>query len=311
MRVFILLPFAVILILLAAVTIEPGDARATPRAPSARAGDVTRIRAHFDSVLAELAARDVGALTAAQRAERLGVLQTLFTYKERGVFPHNYDFPAEPTPYFVDRKTGTLCAVAHLLASTGRRDIVDRVARADNNVWVSRLASDTAFAAWLSAHGLTLAEAARIQVPYMMPVPSQVPETPAREARNVALLTAAPIALGTSAIASFWNARGNADGHRSAANVLGVGSGVLAMSIGAAMVGRSDVPRSLGVASMAVGGISMALATRSMRRHSVTVALEREAEQRRAEQRRARVETSLAPILPSGSGAGVAVSLRF
>jgi hypothetical protein len=305
MRALILLPLAVILILLAAVTIEPGVARATPRAPSTSAGEVGRIRAHFDSVLTELAARDVGALTSVQRAKRARLIATLRTYGEGGVFPHNYDFPGAPTPYFVDRKTGTRCAVAHLLVSTGRRDIVDRVARADNNVWVSRLSSDTAFTHWLSAHGLTLDEAARIQVPYVVvPRSDQVLEVSTQ--RNVALLTATPIALGSAAIVSFWNARGNADGHRHVANVLGLGSGALAIGMGATLMVKSDAPRSLAVASIAVGGVGVALATRAIRRHGMSATLEREAEARRA-----RVETSLAPILPSGNGAGLTLSLRF
>jgi hypothetical protein len=57
---------------------------------------------------------------------------------------------------------------------------------------------------------------------------------------------------------------------------------------------------------MAVGGVSVALATRAIFRHQVSLAQAREVEQRRA-----KVETSLAPILPSGRGAGLAVSLRF
>src|SRR5258706_15912345 len=100
MRALILLPFAIILVLLAAVTIEPGVAKATPHAASTTSvatGEVRRIRAHFDSVLAELAARDVGALTSAQRAERSRLIDTLRTYKAGGVFPHNYDFPGAPT----------------------------------------------------------------------------------------------------------------------------------------------------------------------------------------------------------------------
>jgi hypothetical protein len=302
MRALILLPFAVILVLLAAVTIEPGLARATPHAASptsAATGEVGRIRAHFDSVLTELAARDVRALTSAQRAERSRLIGTLRAYEEGGVFPHNYDFPGAPTPYFVDRKTGTLCAVAHLLASTGRRDIVDRVARADNNVWVAQLASDTAFAQWLSTHGLTLDEAARIQVPYI------VAETPAQRARNVAFIAATPIAFGGSLVASLWNANGNADGHRTFASVLGLGSGVMAVGMGATLIGNRDVPREIGVASIALGTVSAMLAARAFHRHSVDVAAQREVDQRRA-----RIETSLAPIVPS-RGAGLALSLRF
>ena len=289
---------AVFLILLVAAVTRPGSAIA--RTPAGAEGEVRRIRAHFDSVLAELAARDVGRLTEAQRMNRAALVDTLRAYRKGGIFPHNYDFPERATPYFVDRKSGTLCAVAYLLASAGRRDIVDRVARADNNVMVAKLAPDTAFTHWLEAHGLSLAEAARIQVPYM------VVETPAQQARNTAFLTAAPIALGGSVIASFWNARGNADGHRRAGNVLGIGSGMLAMGMGAMLIGKQDVPAGIAPATVALGSISVALAMRGIRRHNADVAVARETERRRPA-----VETSLAPIVPTGSGAGVSVSLRF
>src|SRR5580765_567638 len=73
--------------------------------------NVNRIQAHFDSVLTELRSPDVRTLTPTQRARRAGLIASLQGYRDRGVFPHNYDFPGRPTPYFVDRKTGTLCAV--------------------------------------------------------------------------------------------------------------------------------------------------------------------------------------------------------
>src|SRR5262245_25566942 len=91
--------------------------------------EIRRIRAHFDSVLTELSARDVAHLSSTQRVARARLLETLHRYRDRGTFPHNYDFPGRAVPYFIDRKTGTLCAVGHLLASSGRRDIVHRVAR--------------------------------------------------------------------------------------------------------------------------------------------------------------------------------------
>jgi hypothetical protein len=297
MRTRRLFALAIPLALLAAVAAWPGSAIARER--GGEAAEVRRIRAHFDSVLTELAGRDLRRFTEPQRAERAALMGTLRAYRDRGVFPRNYDFPDRATPYFVDRKTGTLCAVAHLLASTGRRDIVDRVARADNNVLVMQLAPDTAFTAWLNAHGLTLAEAARIQVPYVEW------ETPAQQRRNTAFIAAAPFALGGSLLASVWNARGNADGHRRLGNVVGVSSGALTMGMGAMLIGKPDIPSSLGAATVALGGVSVALATRGILRHHDAVAIAREREQRPA------VETSLAPIVPTGSGAGVSVSVRF
>jgi len=265
-----------------------------------RAVEVRRIRVHFDSVLLELEGRDVAALGAAQRDNRSALMATLGAYRDRGVFPHNYDFPGEAVPYFVDRKTGTLCAVAHLLASTGRRDIVDRVARADNNVRVAQLSGDTAFAAWLDANGLTLAEAARIQIPYAPAAPVVV--TP-KTHTPVAL----PVAMGASALAGAWNAFANADGHSRIANVLGFGSGLAAVGIGAAQMRRDNVPQAMSLTTAAVGGMSVALSARSLHRHRVIAAAEREAAQK------SRVsDATVAPIIPvGGSGAGVSVSFRF
>ena len=79
----------------------------------------------------------------------MALIATLDAYRDRGLFPRNYDFPGQLMPYFFDRKTGVLCAVAHLLESTGRRDIVDRVAQMNNDVWVAELAPDSAFGTWL------------------------------------------------------------------------------------------------------------------------------------------------------------------
>jgi hypothetical protein len=282
-------------------------AAATPLRPSAtresgEAREVTRIRAHFDSVLTELPAHDVRSLSSEQRARRAELLGTLRAYRDRGVFPHNYDFPGQAVPYFVDLQTGTRCAVAHLLESTGRRDVVDRVARQDNNVWVAQLANDSAFVGWLDAHGLTLAEAARIQVPYIQP------ETPAQQARNAAFMTAAPIALGGSLFASVWNARGNADGHRRLGSAIGLTSGVMAMGMGAAVLGKPDMSRGVGALAAAIGATSVALAVRSIRRHDETVARMREDDRRRVA-----IQAAVAPIVtPTASlGAGMVMQLRW
>jgi hypothetical protein len=153
----------------AALVVVPVGVATKVGSAATAASEVRRIRAHFDSVLAELGQRDLGELSAAQRATRASLLAELRGYRDRGEFPHNYDFPGRLIPYFVDRKTGAMCAVANLLAVSGRRDIVDRVAHANNNVWVDELVGDTAFTHWLDASGLTLREAARIQ----MSMPSQ------------------------------------------------------------------------------------------------------------------------------------------
>lgn len=283
---------------------RPADSRAVTDSPV----EVARIRAHFDSVLTELAARDVGILTAAQRANRSALVTTLAAYRARGVFPHNYDFPGQAVPYFVDRKTGTLCAVAHLLEWTGRRHIVDRVARADNNVWVPALAGDAEFESWLDANGVTLEEAARIQVPYIgEPVPAPGGPPP-QSASSKRLETAAPI-VGVGALAAgLWNAYGNANGLRGGRTILGLTSGIVATGVGIAILSRSDASPTSGAVSALAGTVGITVASRALFNRHRAFAAKRDAEKARAD-----ATTTVSPLMSAANGgsAGVSVSIRF
>jgi hypothetical protein len=300
-------PHLVLAVSAVSLTLVLGTAASSraARLPDAtRAVEVRRVRAHFDSVLAELPARDVSALAPAQRARRDTLLATLRAYRDRGEFPHNYDFPGEAVPYFVDRETGVLCAVAHLLATSGRRDIVDRVARADNNVWVPALAGDTAFTAWLDASGLTLAEAARIQVPYVSPEPTPVT---AITGRNQGYAAASLLAIGGAVTTSIVNARTNAVGAGSMRNFLGVAAGATALGLGAASLSAEGASPVLGVANAASGVASLWISTRGIVRHRRVLAAAREREASLA--RRA----VITPVIPVGKegGAGVSVTVPF
>jgi hypothetical protein len=126
--------------------------------------DVARIQIHLAEVEAELRTVDTSELSADQRARREAVIDELARYRTRGAFPRNLDF-AERTPYFIDDR-GVRCAMAHLIEMFGGAPLVERVARTANNAYVRELADDAELAAWLSAHGITLAEAARIQPTY-------------------------------------------------------------------------------------------------------------------------------------------------
>ena len=288
------------LTLLGAVASSPAAGPAA-HPDAARAAEVRRIRAHFDSVLAELPARDVSRLTAEQRARRVALLDTLRAYRDRGEFPHNYDFPGQAVPYFVDRETGTLCAVAHLMAASGRRDLVDRVARANNNVWVPELAADSAFTGWLDASGLTLAEAARIQVPYVIDDPA--PTISSNRAYAAGSVVAGGAALG----AAIWNARANVRGGSRIGNALGVTAGVAALGLGVAGIGQEGSnSRALGVANVAAGAASLWLSTRGIMRHRHDVAA-------RARAATLAQRAAITPLLPTSRerGAGVAVALTF
>ncbi len=299
MRARTSLVFAAVLLALGTTRIASSRAAAPalPVAQHSHAAEVARIQAHFDSVLAELPTRDVAGLTGAQRERRAAVLGTLRAYRDAGVFPHNYDFLGEAVPYFVDRATGTLCAVAHLIATTGRRDIVDRVARADNNVLVDALAGDTAFTRWLDTNGLTVAEAARIQVPYMVEDP---PPSGAIARANTSNLGSS-IALGSAVVASLWTARANANGTRKTGNALGMIAGAAAIGMGASSLGSDGGSPTLGAATMVAGATSAWLSTRSALRYRRVATAKREAER-----------ATVTPVLPvDGKTAGISLTLRF
>ncbi len=268
------------------------------------ATQVRRIRAHFDSVLVELDRRDLAALSSDQRAHRAALVAELRRYRDRGVFPHNYDFPDQPTPYFVDGNTGTLCAVANLLASSGRRDIVDRVARTNNNVWVDDLATDTAFTSWLDANGLTLHEAARIQVPYVRPVSN------AEVAREVSFVIAAPLSVVGSTALTLWNVTGNADGHRAGVSWTGMAAGVTSVASGALLLTKgSDVQDKfgqIGAIAIGIGATSMLASAISMHQHRVILAAQRDSTKRSVV-----TEASVVPVVSPSGGAGLGMTLRF
>lgn len=282
----------------------------SPPATSARFGEratpmeVRWVRAHLDSVLHELPQHDVRQLSPVQLANRASVLATLQSYRDAGEFPRNYDFK-DPTPYFTDRKTGTLCAVGYLLASTGRGDIVDRVTRANNSVRVHELAGDTALAAWLGENGLTLDEAARIQVVYSRPSPFDMQPG---EVRRIAIVAATPFALAGSVIAGTWNSLGNSDGHRMSPNVAGIVSGIVSIGLGAELSSTQGIPKSSGIIMAGVGSASIALAVRSLvHRHEAKEAI-------RAEQKTVVIhDVQILPTIALNNGAapGFSVSMRF
>ena len=125
---------------------------------------VAMLRARYSGVAEDLAAVDVSALTLEQLAGRERALTALRAYAVRGDFGHNHDFPGARVPQFVDHD-GRRCAVAELLHATGEQALVQEVAATNNAAWIVDLSRDERFSSWLDRHGLTLWEAARIQVP--------------------------------------------------------------------------------------------------------------------------------------------------
>lgn len=128
------------------------------------AAQLDRARDHYLRVGAELASRDVSELDAERRSARARLLAALAEYRERGDFGRRAGGAPERVPLFVDGG-GRRCAVANLLHETGEDELVEAVRSLDNRAWVVDLAHEPAFLGWLDAHGITLWEAARIQLP--------------------------------------------------------------------------------------------------------------------------------------------------
>lgn len=124
-----------------------------------------RLRSHFDSVVVELAARDVRGLTGAQRSSRSQLIGWLAEYRDEGRFPVNDRYAQVPTPIFRDAR-GATCAMAYLIERSGRPDIVNDVSATRNLAYIRELADDSRLVAWLDSVGLDAAEAARIQPAY-------------------------------------------------------------------------------------------------------------------------------------------------
>ena len=165
-RLFVRLAVPAVVILSGALVVIGGKMLgAESRDGAIVRADEVRVRQHLQRVENELRGRDVSALSAVQRAARARNIEVLHAYLTAAIFPHNHDRPAERLPFFRDEH-GTLCAVGYLMQQSGRGDLVDRIAGADNNVYVRELASDAEVGAWLAANGLTLEEAARIQPSY-------------------------------------------------------------------------------------------------------------------------------------------------
>jgi hypothetical protein len=146
----------------------PRDARAVPPTdpePLAQRLEVARLRAHFDSVDAELRQAKALQLTPSQRRVRATLIGWLQEYRDAGKFPRNDRFPDRVTPFF-RHGHGALCAMAYLIERSGRRDLVNRIASTQNNAFIAELANDRELRVWLDSVGLSVTEAARIQPTY-------------------------------------------------------------------------------------------------------------------------------------------------
>lgn len=128
------------------------------------ASETERVRAHLQTVEAELRAVDVSGWTPSRQRARAESLDALHAYWQARRFPWN-DVAQETLPVFVDHR-GTRCAMAHVLEATGAPELVRFVRAHDNTAYVPELARFEGLVDRLDAIGLTVTEAARVQPTY-------------------------------------------------------------------------------------------------------------------------------------------------
>jgi hypothetical protein len=240
---------------------EVGDDLVQPRTSASHiVREQARIRAHFDSVLVELRARDVAKLTPNQQAARADLTAWLAEYRDAGRFPLNDRYAVGPTPIFRDAR-GTTCAMAYLVERSGRLDLVDDIASHRNLDYIAALADDPRLVAWLDSTGLGVEEAGRIQPAYGPP-----PDTE-RDYVNGAI-TFSSVSLGMS----VWNMK--APGTVSGA--FGMAVGGLSMLVGleglwgGAFGDRTDKEGLAGALSITAGGLSVFTGIMAMRKNRPT-----------------------------------------
>jgi hypothetical protein len=227
-------------------------------ADSKEAREAVRLRAHFAQVERELLARDISSLSPRQRAARAEQIRRLRMYAEAGEFPRNDYHPGVRVPYFRDAR-GNLCAMAYLIAASGRGDIVDHIARTRNYAYIPDLVNEPGLSGWLEDNGLTVAEAARIQPEY----DGGGVETSGKHLMFTGITT------GLSGLSILLNARSPERLHRYPAHgVLGIGAGILSLGLGVipfAVGGDiSSGDRLLGAWNVAVGVTALSLGVRAL-----------------------------------------------
>ena len=137
-----------------AAVAAPGFAQPPPSAPADKAElivppSTTVSRAQVKAALAQ------------RRAQTLALFRT---YRRAGVYPHNF-VTADKLNVWLDDE-GRLCAAATIIANSGHRDLVMRVAKDDNFIRLGDVRSGELMD-WILTSGLTQEEIAAIQEPFM------------------------------------------------------------------------------------------------------------------------------------------------
>lgn len=207
-----------------------------------------------------LVVRSVGSLRPHQRSGRADLIAWLREYRNAGVFPHNDGFADNATPIFRDR-SGVLCAMAFLIARSGREDIVDRIAHTNNLALISDVEQDSGLVSWLDSVGLSLAEASRIQPNYQPPAGTVFKKDAITPTYAIASILVSGTAIGTA----FLNIA-DATKPRAWAGLMS-GAGAIALGLGN-LDGSSAATPQVALVDMVVGSAALVVGLRSLRKSS-------------------------------------------
>jgi hypothetical protein len=216
--------------------------------PLVRQHEVARLRAHFDSVDAELRGAETVQLTPGQRTVRGTLIGWLREYRVAGEFPLNDRFRDRAMPFFRDSR-GALCAMAYLIDRSGRRDLVDRIAATRNNAFIVELADDPDLRLWLDSVGISVAEASRIQPSYEPP-PGESEDEEVSADYAIASILVSGASLTTVGLNLIAPSRST--------GWAGVIAGSVGVITGAANLDGNDGTEQVAAANMIIGGGAIA-----------------------------------------------------
>jgi hypothetical protein len=120
-----------------------------------------RVQIHHARMERSLRRASVGHLTRWQQRKREQVLYAYGNYWRAGEFPKNET--GQLFAHVFQDADGKLCGVASMIASTGRRDLVQQVAKNNNDLNVRDVKSGPILE-WARDHGFSRRELIRVQI---------------------------------------------------------------------------------------------------------------------------------------------------
>jgi hypothetical protein len=133
-------------------------------APDESTDEKLRISTHLEYVEQLLRSKDVSWMPEKQQEKRRQMLQLLNEYRNKGIYPDNFDYPGQRLPCFIDDE-GKICAVGYLVQQSWG----PKAANLINGRYQYRKISEMdleLLKPWMEYSGLSLEECAMIQPTY-------------------------------------------------------------------------------------------------------------------------------------------------